>query len=203
MKICSSCKVEKSLCNFSNSKNGYLGVQSYCKDCAKAKKKEYYLRNSEKEKEYAKNWYRENKTRSINISRKYQKENSDRIRRNKRRRAKERRKEDPRYRAERRVRHRVWKAINRFGAKKKSSTFNIVGCSQWYLFKHIEDQFLEGMSWDNYGEWHIDHIVPLASAEKEDDIIRLCHYTNLQPLWAKDNLRKGAKVDNCKDSTST
>lgn len=199
MKICSSCKVEKSLCNFSNSKNGHFGVQAYCKDCAKEKKKEYYLKNSEREKEYAKNWYRENKSRSIDISRKYQKENSDRIRHKQRKRAKERRREEPRYRAERSARNRVWKAINRFGARKESSTFNIVGCSQEYLFKHIEDQFVDGMSWDNYGEWHIDHIVPLASANTEDEIIRLCHYTNLQPLWARENIRKGSRLDYCQD----
>jgi hypothetical protein len=50
------------------------------------------------------------------------------------------------------------------------------------------------MSWDNHGKWHIDHIIPLASAETEEDIYRLSHYTNLQPLWAEDNWRKNSKI---------
>jgi len=59
---------------------------------------------------------------------------------------------------------------------------------------HIEAQFQPGMSWENRGSWHIDHIIPLASAKTEDELIALCHYTNLQPLWAKDNISKGAKM---------
>ena len=50
------------------------------------------------------------------------------------------------------------------------------------------------MSWDNYGEWHIDHIIPLASATTEEGVLKLYHYSNLQPLWAKDNLSKGSKI---------
>jgi hypothetical protein len=50
------------------------------------------------------------------------------------------------------------------------------------------------MSWDNYGEWHIDHIIPLASADTEEEVLKLYHYTNLQPLWAIDNIRKGSKI---------
>ncbi len=52
------------------------------------------------------------------------------------------------------------------------------------------------MSWDNHTKygWHIDHIIPLASAKTEEELKSLCHYTNLQPLWAKENLSKGAKI---------
>jgi hypothetical protein len=50
------------------------------------------------------------------------------------------------------------------------------------------------MSWDNHGEWHIDHIIPLSSAKNESDLYKLFHYTNLQPLWAFDNLSKGNKI---------
>ena len=51
------------------------------------------------------------------------------------------------------------------------------------------------MSWENMGKWHIDHIIPLSTAITEEDVIRLCHYTNLQPLWAEDNLKKSNKLD--------
>ena len=62
--------------------------------------------------------------------------------------------------------------------------------------KVVEEQFVDGMSWDNYGiyGWHIDHIIPLSSAKTEEEIFKLCHYTNLQPLWAVDNLKKSNKL---------
>ena len=65
----------------------------------------------------------------------------------------------------------------------------------WEVCKaHIEKQFTKGMSWSNQGKWHIDHIIPLASAKNEDELMKLCHYRNLQPLWAEDNLKKSAKI---------
>jgi hypothetical protein len=65
----------------------------------------------------------------------------------------------------------------------------------WEVAKvHIERQFTKGMNWDNQGEWHIDHIIPLASANNKEELIKLCHYTNLQPLWAEDNLSKSDKI---------
>ncbi len=70
-----------------------------------------------------------------------------------------------------------------------------LGCSIEEFRRHLESQFTEGMSWDNYGllGWHIDHKVPLDSAVSEEEVKRLCHYTNLQPLWALDNWKKGNK----------
>jgi hypothetical protein len=60
----------------------------------------------------------------------------------------------------------------------------------------MEKQFKNEMTWENYGfyGWHIDHIIPLSSAKNEEELYKLCHYTNLQPLWAKENLSKGAKI---------
>ena len=69
----------------------------------------------------------------------------------------------------------------------------MLGCSWEELKTHIENQFTEGMSWDRLSEIHIDHIIPLASATTEEDLIKLAHYTNLQPLWAKDNISKGCR----------
>jgi hypothetical protein len=65
---------------------------------------------------------------------------------------------------------------------------------QEFLKKHLEIQFIEGMSWENQGKWHIDHKIPLSSAKTEEEVYKLCHYTNLQPLWAEDNLKKGSKI---------
>ena len=71
----------------------------------------------------------------------------------------------------------------------------MIGCLFDRLVLHIERQFLPGMSWENRSEWHIDHIVPLASASSLEEMERLNHFTNLRPLWASDNLSKGAKVE--------
>jgi hypothetical protein len=69
----------------------------------------------------------------------------------------------------------------------------ILGTTLEHTKEHLESKFKPGMSWSNYGEWHVDHIIPLASAKSLDEIISLCHYTNLQPLWAKENMSKGAR----------
>lgn len=79
--------------------------------------------------------------------------------------------------------------------KGKASASSSVGCDAITLRQHIETQFKPGMSWDNYGtEWHVDHMMPLAAAECVDHLVRLNHFTNLQPLWAEENIRKGASI---------
>jgi hypothetical protein len=94
------------------------------------------------------------------------------------------------------IRNRIRGFLKLKNITKKNTTFNIIGCTPEYLKKHIESLFTEGMCWENHGlhGWHIDHIIPLSNGKTEDDIHRLCHYTNLQPLWAKDNLRKKNKI---------
>ena len=61
---------------------------------------------------------------------------------------------------------------------------------------YLESKFETGMTWDNYGYygWHIDHIITLSSVSSEDEVYKLCNYTNLQPLWAEDNLKKSNKI---------
>jgi len=77
--------------------------------------------------------------------------------------------------------------------KKKSKTEIILGCNFYFFRNYIEKQFTEGMTFKNYGSWHLDHIKPLALAKSEEDVILLNHYTNFQPLWAIDNFKKGSK----------
>jgi len=83
------------------------------------------------------------------------------------------------------------------GGRKSASTMDLTGCTVEALRQHLEAQFTDGMSWTNYGRdgWHIDHIRPCASFDLTDpEQQRQCfHYSNLQPLWAADNIRKGAK----------
>ena len=78
--------------------------------------------------------------------------------------------------------------------KKGKRTEEILGETFDNVRLHIEKLFVDGMSWNNHGEWHIDHIIPLGSGTNEEEYIKLNHYTNLQPLWAADNLKKGARI---------
>ena len=70
-----------------------------------------------------------------------------------------------------------------------------LGCTSLELKQHLELKFTEGMNWDNYGRWHVDHIKPISLATTEQEAIQLSHYTNLQPLWAEDNLKKSNKYE--------
>ena len=85
-------------------------------------------------------------------------------------------------------------AFERKGYKKSGSAERLLGCSWEELKSHIESKFLPGMSWENRHEWHVDHIIPLASAKSPEEIEQLCKWHNLQPLWRLDNLKKGAKI---------
>lgn len=100
---------------------------------------------------------------------------------------------DAGYWVESNLRRRVLKAIQAQGTTKSRTTAKLVGCSTKALIGHLEAQFLPGMTWDNRSSWHVDHRRPCASYDLTDpEQQRLCfHYTNLQPLWAPDNFRKG------------
>jgi len=91
------------------------------------------------------------------------------------------------------MRSNLCRIIRGQGYTKKSSCNDIYGCSWEQLKNHIESQFKDGMSWENRGEWHIDHIIPLVNATTEEQLIRLNHFTNLRPLWAKENLTRRKK----------
>jgi hypothetical protein len=101
---------------------------------------------------------------------------------------------DPMFAMANRLRHRIWKVIHNKGYSKTSKTSEMLGCDWNHLMAHLEAKFVDGMTWDNRHLWHIDHITPLASATSEEELIKLNHYTNLQPLWAEDNLRKGNRI---------
>jgi len=81
--------------------------------------------------------------------------------------------------------------------RKTSKTFQYVGCTPKELKTYLENKFQPGMTWDNYGMngWHIDHITALSRAKTEDELMKLFHFTNLQPLWAKENQKKYNKIN--------
>lgn len=193
MKKCNVCNLEKEISFFDKRNDTKDGRRNTCKKCRSEKSREYYnenkdriLLNIDKERkrkydsEYRKVYYLKNKDKINDYLRKYY----NKI------------KENPLKRMEINVRSRIRASFSVSKWNKNNKTKEILGCSYEELFLHIQSKFTDGMTWDKIGsEIHIDHIVPISSAKTEGDIIKLNHYTNLQPLWAKDNLIKSNKMN--------
>ena len=106
-----------------------------------------------------------------------------------------RRKIDHLYKLKENLRGRTYKAFKKKGYSKNTKTQDMLGVDWEVAKQYIERQFKKGMNWENQGEWHIDHIIPLASAKTPERLKKLCHYTNLQPMWAVDNLSKSDSIN--------
>jgi len=150
----------------------------FCNNLCKSKfySKIYYHKYREKVLIAKKSYYETNKVEIIAKTSKY---------------CNERRKVDINFRLKRYLRSRLYSAT-KHGYLAGSAIDNL-GCSIFDFKIYLTSKFISGMTWDNYGEWHIDHIKPLSSfnLSNPEEIKLACHYTNLQPLWAKDNLSKG------------
>lgn len=103
-------------------------------------------------------------------------------------------KENPLLLLQVRYRQIVSKAWRGQGFARTSRSHEILGCTWEEFRRHIERQFTRGMGWDRIEEIHLDHIVALSTAQTEEDVVALNHYTNLRPLWAKENMSKGAQI---------
>ena len=127
---------------------------------------------------------------------------SDKHKNNRKKYLKQQRETDPLFKLIGTVRSRLYKFIKTSSIPKKNKTFEMVGCTPEFLKKHLEKQFHRHpdyhhpMNWLNYTVhgWHIDHIIPLDSAKTPEDVEKLMHYTNLQPMWAEYNIKKGNKI---------
>lgn len=172
--VCCRCGIEKDIELFA--KKGKQKPNE-CKDCLN-------LRERTKRSDDPDAW-NERKRNSYN-------RNKDSINETRRVRLQKRRDEDPQYRIMMALHCRLYMAVK----KNKGKTMELLGCSLDHATKHLESKFTTGMAWENYGEWHIDHIKPCASFNLEDpeEQKKCFHWTNLQPLWAIDNIRKGVKT---------
>lgn len=153
--------------------------------------------------EYYKAYSEANKERIKEMDKAYRKREKKRIMEQKKIYVNKRIKSDPLFRLNRNYRRSCIRAFASIGQKKNAKSLKLLGLETWQeLAKHLESKFYdhpktgEKMTFDNHGfhGWHIDHIIPLDSAKTEEDIIKLCHYTNLQPLWAEDNMKKSNKI---------
>ena len=199
-KVCYKCKQDKETTSFCKDKRSKDGFVFRCKDCDKQYRqsnkkrladygKEYQQNNKDHLAEYKKQYHQANKEAICERVRQWERENRDYI--NKRNR--ERRNKDPLYKLTSNMRSLVTKSINNKGYSKTSKTADIIGCSHKEFKKHIESQFTEGMTWDNQGEWHVDHRLPHSAGKTKEEVLVLNHHRNLQPMWEKDNLIKGDK----------
>jgi len=200
-KVCTKCSIEKSLLEYNVCSRVKDGRKAECRECQRLGSKEYKLKNNKKIKEYNSKWNSENKTYYQEYRKIWMVENYDKVLATRKRFKeknfsyynnynKQRKKQDVLFRLIFDMRN----SVNRYLKYRSKRTFDIVGCTPESLREHLETQFINGMSWDNRSEWHIDHIIPLSSAKTEEELYKLCHYSNLQPLWAGDNLSKGTKV---------
>jgi len=149
------------------------------KDKSKEYQKEYYLNNKDNIKEYKKEYFQKNKDKSIEYQKEYNKN---------------RRKGDYLFKLRGNISCLIGASIRNQGYTKRSKTYKILGCTFEEFKEHLEKQFTKGMTWENQGEWHLDHIYPVSLAKDEKHLIELNHYTNFQPLWAIDNIIKGNKI---------
>ena len=165
-KECTSCHIVKPLYDLNKRKYGKLGHSSTCKECGNIKRK---------------NWIESNKENYLKYRSSYRKiRNSN----------------DPSYKLINNLRCRLNDFLKFRNIKKHNTTIELIGCTPLELKIHLESKFTDNMSWNNYGYygWHVDHIIPLSSVKNNDDIYKLFHYTNLQPLWCTDNIKKSNKI---------
>lgn len=164
-KQCASCLKTKKFVEFNNLKRSYDGKHSYCKKCSRKRGLKYYYEN----REYL---------IPQGSKRKKVKYNTDNF-----------------YKMRVTLSNRITIFFCKKGLSKNKKTKEILGGSYKIIKKYIESKFSKGMSWENHGDWHIDHKIPLCAANNVEELHLLCHYTNLQPLWKKDNLSKNGKYN--------
>jgi len=194
MKVCNRCGVEKQSDDFTKDCTKKDGLRTRCRMCSK----EIYLENRDKEIQRAKTYQKNNREKVLKQklihAKKYFIKNRDKIKEYQRNYKVSRRKNDILFRLSCNLSSRVRQFLLVKNITKKNTTFELVGCSPQELKIHLEQKFIEGMSWENQGRWHIDHRIPLSSAKTEEELYKLCHFTNLQPMWALDNIKKGSKI---------
>jgi hypothetical protein len=182
MKVCSICKEVKEFTEFSRHKGKNDGYSSSCLICLRKKNKINREKNKINERIRVSKFLEINPNYRKNYMKEYNKM---------------KREHSPIFKLVHNIRVRVRKFLKSKKISKNNKTLDIVGCNPEFLKEYLESKFTDGMSWDKMGvEIHIDHIIPLSSAKNDEEVIKLCHYTNLQPLWSKENLKKGDRIVN-------
>jgi len=209
MKICTKCGETKNESEFGKCLSNTDGLNSWCKACFHDYNQKWYKNNSENMKkymkewsknnpEYKKEWYKNNSEKVKEAAKQWRTDNPEKAKEADKQYSKNRRANDNNYKLLTNLRARITSAVKLQSGNKAYRSIELLGCSIEEVRQHLEKQFQPGMTWDNYGlyGWHIDHIIPCDSFDltKEEEQKKCFHYTNLQPLWAADNLSKGNKI---------
>jgi len=177
MKICNRCKIEKELDQFTKNKAKEDNLEPICKGCVSI----YHYKNQQKISDYHKTYGQNNKEKILATKYKYKKHKY---------------KTDPLWRLTELIRGSIGQSFKRIGSIKPSRTEQILGCTFEHFKEYIEQQFEPWMNWNNQGgqiiteintNWDIDHKIPISSAKTKEDVIKLSHYTNFQPLCSYHN----------------
>ena len=158
--------------------------------------KQYRMKNRERLLQYERAQYQDKKSEKQAYGRVYRKiylaKAADKVRELAKQAARRRRQTDPMFRLVANLRRRLNRLLK--GSKSKK-TLELTGCDSKFLKEYLEARFLPGMTWENYGKWHIDHIIPLSRVNLFDtnELHMVCNYKNLQPMWGSDNIRKSNK----------
>lgn len=221
-KVCSKCNKQKNISEFHKDSSKKDNLYPSCKICVydymqknkqrnyitsknyrinnkqklSESKKRYRELNVEKEKENYRLWVLNNKEKRQAYMRKYRKDNKDKIKETKENYLEKNPNIALKLKIAKNLRTRISYAFKNKKFIKEDETIKMLGCDFEFLIKHIESLFTSGMNWNNYGiiGWHIDHIIPISSGKDYKEMCKLNHYTNLQPLWAVDNIKKGNKI---------
>jgi hypothetical protein len=160
--------------------------------------KKYLIKNKERLTEYHKEWSKENRDRLNEYHKEWREKNIDKHREKKRNYQKRKRHTDPIYKLISNFRTAIYIVLKENKLDKYSNYFNMVGYSAEQLKEHLEKRFKDDMSWENYGEWHIDHIKPISSfvfESVDDKEFKECwSLNNLQPMWGVENIKKSNKL---------
>ena len=204
-KKCNICKISKPVEGFYKRGDSKDGYRNDCIVCHLEKKMMYSKENSQHKRDYMKQyridkpdvnkvWNENNPQYKSDYMKQYRIDNPEKTKEHKNNNRKKRLATDPQYRLKNNIRRLILLSFSKKGYSKKSKTNEILGIDYPGFISHIEGQFTKGMSWENRGLWELDHIVPISLGKTEDEIVKLNHYSNFQPLWREDNLKKGNKI---------
>lgn len=175
LRICNTCNIEKELEFFALSGKNNNKKKQKCKDCCN---------------KYGRLKYKKNKYKETRL--KYKEEHKDKIRNYTTEYFRKRKSIDPLFKMKCNLKTLIWISFHKKEFVKNSKVLDILGCSYEFFKEYIESQFIKGMNWENI---HLDHIKPLYLANTYEEIYKLNHYTNFQPLFAIDNLRKNKNYE--------
>jgi hypothetical protein len=165
----------------------------------KVSDKKWREKNKETLKEYVKTWYEKNKEHRKEYLKEYREKNIDNIRKTKRDYERNRKARDPLYKLISNFRTAIYQVLKENQIQKNGHYFEILKYSPENLIERLESKFKDGMTWDNYGEWHVDHIKPISLFQiteiGDDEFMSCWSLDNLQPMWGIENIRKSNKTE--------